>query len=212
MFYPITKTTSLSLAISLGLMVTATKAQAFTFNVSYDVLNGTHMAEGTIEIKDSALSSKATDLVESDFEDWNIVLTNNSGTATTTLTSDNSSIRLFPDSPSGIKGTKDGVTFANKREFKLGINNDDLIRLTKNGRGVHLNGTEIFVPLNQDTLRAPAVALSGTPVSTPSGITVPTPDGAPAVAVPFGVSSDMGIVILAGLYGASRLRKKISSC
>ena len=197
MFYQIKKIASFSLAASLGLTIAANKAQALTFGVSYGVLNDTHTAEGSIQVKDSSLSSNATNLIESDFEDWEIAITNDSKGVTTTLTPANSSIHSFPDSPSGIMGTEDEVIFSNEEEFRIGIDYDDMIRLTSEGRGVHLEGTEIFVPMNQDSL----VALPNL-ASTNSG-------RGTTVSVPFGVSSNTGILILGGLYGASRLRKKL---
>ena len=208
MFYQIKNIASLSLTFSLGLAIIASKAQALTFDVSYGVLNNTHRAEGTIQVNDSSLSSKPTNLIKSDFENWDITLTNNKKSATTVLTPANSEISFFPDSPSGILATTDGIAFANEKEFQLGIDYDDMIRLEKEGRGIHLDGTEIFIPMNQEALIASPLAIA-TSSENETSVGIITSNNRTFTPVPFRISTNTSIIILSGLYGASRLRKKV---
>ena len=198
----IIKVAGISLATTIGLAVTANHAQAFDFSFNnFDVSGNT--ISGTFSVDDSAINpGTTTNLTTSDFDDWEITSVGTGGTFTMygpggTFGTHNSS---FFNLPSVFPGTfsTDGSTLSMADFLIVNTTNGSII-----GSNNHFGGNNTSD--NENYSRIDTVDVSSSPhVPVVSSASSPT-------AVPFGVSTDLSIMILGGMYGASHLRKKLAA-
>ena len=195
------KVVGISLATTIGLAVTANHAQALDF--SFNNFNiGSNTISGTFSVDDSAINpGTTTNLTISDFDDWEITSVGSGGTFT-----------MY--GPGGTFGTPnssflDGFNFGYPEDFST-----DGSSLTMSGfllvdsldRNFNQNyfGGRTSNDFNFSQINGAPGESSSPQLPVVSSANSPT-------AVPFGVSTDLSIVILGGMYGASHLRKKLAA-
>ena len=198
MFNQISKAVGIGFASSLALAITANNAQAYDFAFSgYTAEN--FSASGTIRIDDAAIpASGTTTISSSDFLDWEITAEQNGssftfigpggsfGATNSELYSGFSNTALASSTTLTLGGTASPFAIVDESgSFTHYIFGADSSEIRSGGR---TNG-QAFQNLDGSYIEAQAVA---------------TP-------VPFGVSTDLSIIILGSLYGASRLRKKLAA-
>ena len=206
MLNQIIKVAGIGLATTIGLAVTANNAQAFDFSFNnFDVDGNT--INGTFSIDDSAINpGTTTSLTFNDFNDWEITSVGSGGTFTMygpggTFGTHNSSFwtngsfaqtnypGVFSTDGSTLTMSNfliaDNITGDVAGDNRFGGSNVG----TRDNNYSMINGTELAI--------SPQIPVVSTAVS-------PTP-------VPFGVSTDLSLMILGGMYGASRLRKKLAA-
>ena len=188
------KLAGLGLAATMALAMQSS-AQAYDFSFS-GLTNESNTTSGTFSIKDSAIPGN---LSTSDFEDWEITSVGVGGSFT-----------FY--GPGGNFGTPNSSFFtgggysenfsANASELTM---DDFLIIDTLDGSSSGFTST-----FGQDYSTQYSYINSSTAQNQPYNGAYKFSASAPT-AVPFGVSTDLSILILGGLYGASRLRKTLAA-
>ena len=194
----LSKVAGFGLATTMALAMQSS-AQAYEFSFS-GFQAGTHTASGTFTINDSTPQGV---IDASDFEDWEIIVTNQAGITNTLFgpgsVSHNSD---FYDARYGFVKSDVAIFDSTFLTFL-----DEWMIATPAG-SPDFNQTLIFQHANgtNNALRVNSQQLNNFPASgfITANATAPT-------SVPFGVSTDLSILILGGLYGASRLRKAIAA-
>ena len=176
------KVAGISVAASLAIAGTANTAQALDFSFSFDDTVGNN--PGTVSGKIFGLADDATGQQPTSVR---IDSAPASLGLTTPLTFSGSD---YIGSSTGFEVATGAISNANV----LYSNGNEALRLNFKNQNRLTNSTTTEYSLNTG-------GFSG---ATYSASTTPT-------AVPFGVSPNMGIVILGGMYGASRLRKKLAA-
>ncbi len=204
MFNQILKVAGVGFATTLALALSANNAQALDFDFS-GFQAGKYSAEGTLRVKDSAITTGSNLLTKQDFEDWKITLTNTDNSTSYdlfgpggTFNATNSAFdSVFAPTTVIASATTSSLDFT--RFFYFRENN--------------ISGTsdQIFIGNNPDGFGnfASCCQFTFDQDNTPN-IAFPTAS-ATATPVPFEVSPNLSIIILGGLYGASRLRKKLAA-
>ena len=177
------------------------KAQAFDFGFS-DLDNdieigigagtGTLSANGTFRISDTAVSSGI--LSQADFLDWEINILNSSTGFTTTMYgdgggfgTDNSNIVNFPN---GISVDSSSLDFSTISSGFFCVSDNGIC---DSNRGILAADSSVVDLLDTNS----------------NGLASPPSLNATAVAVPFGVSPNLGILILGGMFaGSSYIKHK----
>lgn len=186
------KVTLAGIASTLAFAATANRAQALDFSFSgYNA--GTMSADGTISVKDAAVAAGTA--LQSDIEDWQINISNSASGDSVTLFgdggsfgTDNSDIFLFPAGGASVNSST--LTF------------DDSFQI-RNDSGGTVSAT-FWQGGFANRLVLNGVGANGTETSLVANASAATP-------VPFGTAPNMGILILGGIWGGSRLRKRMSS-
>ncbi len=198
MFNQISKIAGVGFATTFALALSANNAQALDFDFS-GFTAGVHSAQGTFRINDSTTPGNIT---ASDFEDWKITLINGDGGANFTLygpgnsfgTPNSSFVSSFDN-----KATFDSSSLSFTSRWIIGENGNISSNYFGQNDGVRPNN----IAVNFEQL------LGGTGRS--SSFSGYLTASAAATPVPFGVSPDLSIIILGGLYGAFHLRKKLAA-
>ncbi len=188
------KVTFISIATTFAFAATANKAQALDFSFSgYQA--GPLSADGIISVNYAAVT--ACFVNQSDIEDWEININNSSTSDSVTLYGDggsfgvdNSDIFQFNSSSVSVNSTT--LAFADSFQIRNEIGGTDI-------------GTLWQTPsTGVNRLRLGGMNVPGTESALIANASNATP-------VPFGVVPDTGILILGGMWGVSRLRKKMSA-
>ena len=182
MFNQVKKVAGIGLATSMVLAATANNAQAFDF--AFTNFSNSSSFSGSAEgtiTIDDSAVGGA--LTQADFIAWEIDVFNSSGAFESQLTEANSNIFSFNS--------------ASATSSNLSIQPDFWIHNFASGEGIQRTASSSFVYIN-----------NGAPGSGNGG---EWNISAAATPVPFGVSTDLSLLILGSLYGASRLRKKLAS-
>ncbi|MEM8830121.1 MAG: hypothetical protein AAGE96_12290 [Cyanobacteria bacterium P01_G01_bin.19] len=183
------KVAGVGLATSMMLAATANNAQALDFSFAGIGSDGV-TATGTFRIDDAAGPNVAL----TDLQDWEISITGATQTFTMygdggSFGSDNSTAQLFSGTISS------NVLTINTAVIDSVPNQADWYpELNYNNYG--LNELYLYNQFDTNTFNPLNTTFTATSAATP---------------VPFGVSTDLSLLILGGLYGASRLRKKLAS-
>jgi|GEM_PF-3343443 len=192
----------IGLATFMALAFSANHAQALDFEfsgISAPIFNNpteSISVDGTISIDDSAIPSSTSNPLEiGDITDWEININNSATGGSDTLNQSNSFLNEPDPANNPFSGTADssdleisGFCFSGTENCATG-------------------GNKFSITDNFYAFRSGNNASTGTPNTL--GRNVPAPIS--ATAVPFGASTDLSLLILGGMWGVSRLRKKIAT-
>ena len=185
----------IGLATTMALTVQSS-AQAYKFNFNFDPNpSEPYTASGFFDIDDTLGSIPGEVEFGTELTDYEINMFD-SGSLVDTI---NPSTNRFPLSNNTITGVKVSST-----ELNFSTASDGNLLFHSGPSGIvnfYLNPA--YTSLYPDSE-------FGESTSTNSLATIST-QPAPATAVPFGVKTDLSILILGGLYGASRLRKVLTA-
>ncbi len=185
------KVTLIGITTTLTFAATANQAQALDFSFSgYEA--GTISADGTFSVNDTAVSSGI--LSQADIQDWEINISDSATSDSVTLYGDGGS---FGTDNSDIFGFNGGTV----NSSTLAFTNNFQIRNEIGGSDI---GTLWQISPTANRLRVGSQSFAGTESALVANASAATP-------VPFGVAPNTGILILGGMWGVSRLRKKMAA-
>lgn len=196
----IIKVAGISLATTIGLAVTANQVQAYDFNFNFN--RDDLETSGTLRFN-NALSIPTNSASANELLDWEINIKNVNTNSEYSLFgdgngfgADNSDLDLTPPLTWNVSSTEASI---NSGVFRIlgGSASEALFQVNKDFSTRNYS----IEDANGRTYRSPAFGGDAGFVATAVSPT----------AVPFGVSTDLSIMILGGMYGASRLRKKLAA-
>ena len=197
----------LGVATTLALAVQpSARALDFTFS---NATAGTASASGTFRITDSAVSRGS--LTSADFETWEITLTEpNQGNFTlygpgggvSDPLSNFQNSSFYSNSSFPNEASTDGSTLSFTSNWAI-FDSTNGSFTNNNGIAESSSRTDDIIYVNGQRFNTTSTALGDFPVANAAS--------APPTPVPFGVSTDLSILILGGMFGASRLRKTLAA-
>ncbi len=198
------QTSAVGLASFLALAFTANHAQALDFTISPPFSVGDFSATGTIRVDDAAIpSSPSNPLGLSDITDYTITISNpTAGTSETLIggTAFGTDNSVLEDSNGGLTGT---VTTSSLAINNFCLSESRIPNCDKDNEFTFVNN------LASDSVNVAFAGMSDNATPTNNQQSIQGPIDLVATPVPFGVSTDLSLLILGSMWGASHLRKKM---